>query len=81
MYARRKFDAAKSSYPRAAAEALAYFQQLYDLEDQARLWEPEPRRELRQREATLVLNRFQDWLAEQSRAAAERSRRARRRRK
>lgn len=72
-HARRKFDAAKSSHPRIAAEALAYFQQLYDLEDQARLWEPEARRELREREATPVLNRFQDWLAEQSRLALPRS--------
>jgi transposase len=72
-HARRRFDAAKSSHPRIAAEALAYFQQLYDLEDQARLWEPEPRRELRERDATPVLNRFQDWLAEQSRIALPRS--------
>lgn len=72
-HARRRFDAAKSSHPRIAAEALAYFQQLYDLEDQARLWEPEPRRELRERETTPVLNRFQDWLAEQSRLALPRS--------
>ena len=46
---------------------------MYDLEDQARLWEPEPRRELREREATPVLNRFRDWLAEQSRIALPRS--------
>jgi transposase len=72
-HARRKFDAAKSSHPRIAAEALAYFQQLYDLEDQARLWEPEARRQLRECEATPVLNRFQDWLAEQSRLALPRS--------
>ncbi len=34
-HARRKFEEALSSYPQLAAEALAYFRQLYDMEDRS----------------------------------------------
>jgi transposase len=68
-HARRKFDEAKSSHPRLAAEALAIIQQLYDLEDRARAFTAEERRALRQREATPLLERFRTWLDEQAATA------------
>ncbi len=68
-HARRKFDEASSSHPRLAAEALAIFQQLYDLEDRARESTPEQRRALRQHEATPLLVRFRGWLDEQAATA------------
>lgn len=68
-HARRKFEEAKSSHPRLAAEALAFFGQLYDLEDRARNFSPEERRALRQREAVPLLDRLRAWLAEQAQTA------------
>jgi transposase len=64
-HARRKFDEAKSSQPALSAEALAMFQQLYDLEDRARLLTAEERQVLREREATPLLERLRDWLNQQ----------------
>jgi transposase len=61
-HARRKFDEAKSSHPRLAAEALAFFQQLYDLEDRARDFVPEARQALRQAEAVPLLCKLRTWL-------------------
>jgi hypothetical protein len=60
-HARRKFEEAKSSYPHLAAEALAYFQQLYDIEDRALAMESEDRQALRQREAVPLLTRLRTW--------------------
>lgn len=68
-HARRKFEEAKSSHPRLSAEALAFFGQLYDLEDRARDFSPDQRRALRQREAVPLLDRLRAWLAEQASAA------------
>lgn len=61
-HARRKFDEAKGTHAQLACEALAYFQQLYDIEDRARDDSPEERRALRQTEAKPVLARFRVWL-------------------
>jgi transposase len=65
-HARRKFEEAKSSHPRLSAEALACFQQLYDLEDRARDCSPDERRAWRQREAVPLLDRLRVWLEEQA---------------
>jgi len=68
-HARRKFDEAKSSHPRLSAEALACFQQLYDLEDRAREFSPDERRALRQREAVPLLDRLRAWIDAQASTA------------
>jgi transposase len=68
-HARRKFEEAKSSHPRLSAEALAFFQQLYDLEDRARDFSPDERRALRQREAVPLLDQFRTWLDAQASTA------------
>jgi transposase len=65
-HARRKFEEAKSSHPRLAAEALAFFQQLYDIEDRARDFSPDERRALRQREAMPLLDQLRVWLDAQA---------------
>jgi hypothetical protein len=72
-HARRKFDEAKSSQPVLSAEALAMFQQLYDLEDRARLLTAEEREALREREATPVLARLHDWSNQQGSQALPKS--------
>jgi transposase len=61
-HARRKFDEAKASHPRLAAEALGFFQQLYGIEDRAREFAPEARQALRQAEAVPLLTKLRDWL-------------------
>ena len=68
-HAPRKFEEAKSSHPLLSAEALAYFQQLYDLEDRARDFSPDERRALRQREAVPLLDQFRAWLDTQASTA------------
>lgn len=68
-HARRRFDEARLSHPRLAAEALAIIQQLYDIEDRARQFTAEDRRALRQQEATPLLDRFHGWLDEQAGSA------------
>lgn len=65
-HARRKFEEAKSSYPQLASEALAYFQQLYDIEDRALTMSAEERQALRQAEAVPLLNRLRDWAEAQA---------------
>lgn len=60
-HARRKFEEARSSYPQLAAEALAYFQQLYDIEDRSLTWSFEARQALRQAEAVPLLQRLREW--------------------
>lgn len=65
-HARRKFDEAKSSHPRLAAEALGFFQQLYDIEDRARELSAEARQALRQAEATPLLEKLRVWADEQA---------------
>ena len=68
-HARRKFDEAKSSHPRAASEALAFLQQLYDVEDRAKDLSPDERLGLRQKEALPILERWREWLDVQSATA------------
>lgn len=65
-HARRKFEAAQSNDPARAARALAFYRELYDIEDRARDFSPEDRWRLRQAESVPVLKRFKQWLAEQS---------------
>jgi hypothetical protein len=65
-HARRKFYDATSSHPVLAAEALAHFGRLYDIEDRAGDLPPEDRQALRQREAVPVLERLKAWADEQS---------------
>jgi hypothetical protein len=60
-HARRKFEEAKSSHPRQAAEALAFFQELYDVEDRAREFAPDARQALRQAESKPLLDRLKRW--------------------
>lgn len=72
-HARRKFDEAKSSHPRLAAEALGYFQQLYDLEDRARDFTPEARQAMRQAEAVPLLEKLRLWADEQAALALPKS--------
>ncbi|MFM8535932.1 MAG: IS66 family transposase [Acidimicrobiia bacterium] len=68
-HARRKFDEAKSSHPRTASEALAFLQQLYDVEDRAKDLSSDERRLLRQSEASPILERWREWLDAQSASA------------
>jgi transposase len=72
-HARRKFDEAKSSQPVLAAEALAMFGQLYDVEDLARRLTAEERQALREREAAPLLARLRAWLDEQAPQALPKS--------
>jgi hypothetical protein len=72
-HARRKFDEAQSSHPRLAAEALGFFQQLYDLEDRARELTAEARRALRQAEAAPLLARLRAWADEQAQSTLPKS--------
>jgi transposase len=72
-HARRKFEEAKSSYPHLAAEALAYFQQLYDIEDRALAMSAEDRQALRQGEAVPLLARLRDWAEAQAEASLPKS--------
>lgn len=65
-HARRKFDEARPSHPRLAAEALGYFQQLYDIEDRARDFTPEARLAWRQAEAVPLWARLRAWADEQA---------------
>ena len=61
-HARRKVFDAKDSYPLESAVVLAKFQQLYDIEDQAKSLTPEDRRELRQSAAIPVWAELEEWL-------------------
>jgi transposase len=72
-HARRKFEEALSSYPQLAAEALAYFRQLYDIEDRASQLSPEARQTLRQAEAVPLLDRLCSWADSQAEAALPKS--------
>jgi transposase len=68
-HARRKFEEALGSHPVRAAEALAFFQQLYDIEDRAKEFAPEDRHALRQREAVPIIDRLRSWLDQQLQTA------------
>jgi transposase len=62
-HARRKFFDAVDSYPREAHQVLEWIWQLYDIEDQAREWSVDARRDLRTREANPVLDKMETYLA------------------
>lgn len=64
-HARRKFEEAQGSHPVRSAEALAFFQQLYDLEDRAKACSHEERRALRQCEAAPIIACLRGWLDQQ----------------
>jgi len=72
-HARRKFEEALSSYPQLAAEALAYFRQLYDIEDRASQLSPEARQALRQAEAVPLLDRLRSWADTQAEVSLPKS--------
>ena len=61
-HARRKFTEAKTAYPLESAVVLAKFQQLYDIEDQAKEMSPEDRLSLRQSAAAPVWAELEEWL-------------------
>jgi transposase len=69
-HARRKFVDAKSAYPLESAVVLAKFQQLYDIEDQAKGLSAEARLELRQSAAAPVWAELAEWLAGEAAAGA-----------
>jgi transposase len=72
-HARRKFEEALASYPQLAAEALAYFRQLYDIEDRASQLSPDARQALRQAEAVPLLERLRSWKEAQAETALPKS--------
>lgn len=65
-HARRKFVEAKPNDPVAAAQAMAMYRGLYDVEDLAKEGSAEERLELRQRESVPLMNELHDWLIEKS---------------
>jgi len=65
-HARRKFVEAKPNDPVAAAQAMAMYRGLYDLEDRAKECSADERLELRQRESVSLMNDLHDWLIEKS---------------
>lgn len=65
-HARRKFEALEhlASTPQTI-RALAYFRQLFDLEDQTRTWSDAARHEHRQQHSRGVLTAMKQWMDEQ----------------
>ncbi len=72
-HARRKFFEAAKSYPRQSHQVLEWIRQLYDIEDRAREWSTDARRELRAQEANPVLDKIDVHLAELARTAMPKS--------
>ena len=65
-HARRKFEAAKSNDPKRAVRALAFYRQLYDIEDRGSELSSIERLELRCAESLPLLGDFKSWLDEQN---------------
>jgi transposase len=67
-HARRKFDQAKNNDPQRANEAMLMIQELYDIERIAREQQLsyEAIKELRQQESVVILDKFENWLIDQS---------------
>lgn len=65
-HARRKILEGRSSHPTQAAVLLALAQQLYDIEDRAKVFSCDDRRALRQREAGPILDRIAAYVDEQT---------------
>jgi hypothetical protein len=61
-HARRKVFDTKDAYPVESSLVLAKFQQLYDIEDQAKEMSPEERAALRQNAAAKVWDSLDEWL-------------------
>jgi len=61
-HARRKFESAKSNDPRRASRALAYYRQLYDIEDRGSELSSAERLQLRHTESLPILEQFKTWL-------------------
>lgn len=63
-HARRKFDTAKDNDPKRAEYALNKFQELYQIESQARdeQFSPAQRKELRQKESVPILTELEAWM-------------------
>lgn len=61
-HARRKILEGAEGYPLESSLLLARFQQLYTLESRAKMWSPEARQALRQREAVPVWEALDEWL-------------------
>jgi transposase len=61
-HARRKFEAAQSNDPKRASRALAFYRQLYDIEDRGRELSADDRLDLRQSESLPLLEEFKAWL-------------------
>ena len=62
-HARRKFFEAAKSFPRQSHQVLEWIRQLSDIDDRARQWSVDARRELRAAEATPVLDKIEAYLA------------------
>lgn len=65
-HARRKIFDARESYPLESSLVLAKYQQLYDIEDRARMMSAEERLALRQSEAVPVWRSLDEWLKSKS---------------
>ena len=61
-HARRHFIKAETSHPELAAEAIAFYQALYQIEREGKEMTPEHRHELRQKKARPLLEEFRKWL-------------------
>lgn len=61
-HARRYVYEAREYHPRDAAQLLAWYRQLYDVEDQARGKSPEEVLALRQEQSVPVMNQLRAWL-------------------
>jgi transposase len=72
-HARRKFFDAIHSSPREVHQLLEWIRQLYDVEERARGWSADARREVRAREAEPVLDRLGARLAELAKRALPKS--------
>lgn len=72
-HARRKFFDAVKSYPREAHQVLEWIRQLYDIEDRARMWSLEARRQLRVAESIPVLDKIEASLTVLARTALPKS--------
>jgi transposase len=72
-HARRKFFDAVKSCPREAHQVLEWIRQLYDIEDRARTWSADARRQLRTAEAIPVLDKLGAFLIGLARTALPKS--------
>ncbi|MCA9147200.1 MAG: IS66 family transposase [Planctomycetaceae bacterium] len=65
-HARRKFEAALSNDPKRASRGLAFYRQLYEIEDRGSALSADQRWELRRAESLPVLDAFKAWLDAQA---------------